>query len=103
MKQDTKLHVKAVSNAHVVPIGGTNQGQMQFVGKVFNSSTKQFDVIETGVEIPYHPEYIKHLKEGSFIALTVETASKAGVSAEHLFKKPVEETPVDESTNKETK
>ena len=36
MKKETRLSVRAVANANVLPVGATNQGQVQFIGKVFN-------------------------------------------------------------------
>lgn len=71
--------VKAVKTAHVVPVGGSNQGPVQFIGKVFNQETKEFDILEDGVRLQFHPEYIKHLKEGALLPLTEETAVKAGL------------------------
>jgi hypothetical protein len=77
--KDTMLKVKAVPSAHVMPLGATNQGQLQFIGKIFNIETREFDIIEDGVTIPYHPEYIKHLKDHSLLAVDLQTAQKAGV------------------------
>lgn len=80
MKKETRLSVRAVANANVLPVGATNQGQVQFIGKVFNQETKEFDIIEGGVQVLYHAEYIKHLKDGSLLANDLETALKAGVT-----------------------
>jgi hypothetical protein len=78
--KQTYLFVKAVPKANVHVVGATNQGQVQFIGKVFNKETKEFDIVEEGMRLPFHPEYIKHLKDGSLLPLNEETAVKAGVT-----------------------
>ena len=78
-QEQTKLHVLAVKTAHVIPMGKTNNGVVEFVGKQYNPETKDFDIIANGVLVLYHPEMIKHLKDGSLLALNEETAIKAGV------------------------
>jgi hypothetical protein len=79
-KQEKPLFVKATQLGCVLPIGGTNIGPLQFIGKVFNQETKKFDVIEEGVTINFHREYIDYLKKGSLLALDLETAKRAGVT-----------------------
>lgn len=37
-------------------------------------------VLETGVQIPYHPHYIARLKEGMLLPLDLATAQLAGVA-----------------------
>ena len=74
------LHVLAVKKAHVLPVGSTNQGQVKFIGKLFNKTTKEFDILDEGASVPYHAEIVKHLKDGSLLALNSYTAVKAGVA-----------------------
>jgi hypothetical protein len=78
-KEDRLLCVKAVKHAHVLPVGSTNQGPLQFVGKQFNPETGEFDIFEFGVNVIYHPEYIKYLKDGDLLPMDGQTAALAGV------------------------
>ena len=78
-KEDTYLFVKAVPHSNVMPVGAINQGQVQFIGKVFNTQTESFDILLDGVQVLFHVEYIKHIKNGSLLPVNLETALKAGV------------------------
>jgi hypothetical protein len=76
--EKTKLWVKATAKANCLPIGKTNNGPIQFIGKE-EISPKVFQVIEGGVSVPYHTEIVKYLKDGALLALDMTTAVKAGV------------------------
>jgi hypothetical protein len=78
-KQEKPLFVKATFG-NVLPIGSTNIGPLQFIGKLFNQETKKFDIIEEGVTINFHREYIDYIKKGSLLAIDLETARRAGVT-----------------------
>lgn len=88
-KQNKKLFVKATrSNVHEISPDGqfiTGHGQpRRTVGKLYNNTTGNWDIIPEGVYIHYHPEYIKHLKERSLLPVDIETAILAGVTWESL-------------------
>jgi len=42
-----------------------------------NQKTGGFRLLDDPVEIPYHPEYIKALRQGDLIAANLETAQVA--------------------------
>lgn len=87
-----QLFVKATvtANVHEISPDGNfiiGHGQpRRVVGKRWNETSKQFEVLPDGVQVHYHPEYIKHLKERSLLPVTLETAIAAGVVWESLDK-----------------
>jgi hypothetical protein len=84
--KNLKLAVKAVESANVHELSPTGEFVVQHgqarrtVGKVFNNATQHWDIIEAGVLVHYHSEYIKHLKEKSLLPVTLETAIAAGIT-----------------------
>ena len=74
-KQKT-LWVKATDDSNVREID--EQGRplvaLRNVGK--NGD----DIIEEGVQLPYHPHYIAELKRGSLLPMDSQTARYAGVN-----------------------
>ncbi len=73
-KQQT-LWVRAVGlTRHVNPDTGLPMRDMTFVGRDVN-----FDVIDDGVKVSYHPFYIKELKDGALAPMDLHTAQLAGV------------------------
>lgn len=84
-KVKNQLFVKATSaNVHELSPDGefiTGHGQpRRTVGKQYNSITGEWEILEEGVFVHYHPEYIKHLKEGSLLPVNIETAVLAGIT-----------------------
>lgn len=83
-KNDSKLFVIATkADVHELSATGefiTGHGQpRRVVGKTYNAETDEWDVNPKGVQVPYHPEYIKHLKEKALLPANLETAQAAGV------------------------
>lgn len=93
MKKEKTLFVMATPNASVIEINQFGQfiagegQQRRFVGKRFNQTLEQWEIIPEGVFVVYHPEYIKHLKDKSLLPANQETALAAGVSFQSLFQK----------------
>lgn len=75
-KIQPKLKVKATSQAKVREIDevGRPLMSMRFVGY-----DNQFNIIDKGVEIPYHPHYISQLKLGTLLPMDLNTAQLAGI------------------------
>lgn len=85
MKQERKLLVKATEKASVIPVGSSNNGRVQFIGKETKivgqgkEAKVVFEIIPEGVLVPYHSQIVDYLKKGSLLALNTETAVAAGV------------------------
>jgi len=84
-KNKNKLFVIAVPEASVHELSSdgnfvTGHGQARrVVGKTYNVATDEWEIAVKGVQVPYHPEYIRHLKEKSLLPANLETAQAAGV------------------------
>jgi hypothetical protein len=80
-KKQQFLHVVAVENANVreVEPNGAVLTDIRFIGKQFNSNTKEFLVLPEGVVLPYSARLVAQLKLGTLIAGDQETARLAGV------------------------
>lgn len=83
---NTWLLVLPVKDAHVQHIDangafiwGTNQIRRN-VGKTYNSENNTWELSKEPVAVPYHPEYIRALKEKSLLPADQATATLAGLS-----------------------
>src|ERR1700692_3829080 len=74
--QQPILWVKAAEHSAIREVDETGKPlmNMRFVGYDL-----QNNIMEEGVKLPYMVHYISHLKQGSLIAMDVQTAQLAGV------------------------
>ena len=55
-------------------------GSPNFVGKEWVSKELGYQVDPNGVKVAYHPHYISCLKDGSLLAVDMQTAHLAGIA-----------------------